>query len=99
VPQGKFLNAAAEAETNLAPQDLRTTVKAIEKNLGRQETVPNGPRVIDIDILLYDRITVNTPNLTIPHPRMCERDFVMIPLKEIAPLIAKELAYADHNKR
>ena len=95
--QEKFFNAVLEAQTDLSPQDLRATVKSIEKNLGRQETIRNGPRIIDIDILLYDRITVRTPQLTIPHPRMLERDFVMTPLKEIAPALASELT-SRHNK-
>ena len=97
--QGKFLNAVLEAQTDLPPQDLNAAVKLIEKDLGRQETVRNGPRIIDIDILLYDRISITTPQLTIPHPRMLERDFVMSPLKEIAPDIANVLTDENYKKR
>lgn len=84
-PQTKFINAAAEIKTAISPDELLTLVKSIELHMGRVPTVTNGPRVIDIDILLYDNITLDTPRLTIPHPRMCERDFVMRPLREIAP--------------
>ena len=62
----------------------------IEHDLGRVRTVPNAPRTIDLDILLYDQIHLNTPELTIPHPRMNSRDFVTEPLKEIAPHLFKE---------
>ena len=88
-PQGKFLNMVARATTTLQPAELLTTLKEIEVDLGRTKTVVNGPRTIDIDILLYDRETISTTVLTIPHPRMHERDFVMLPLAEIAPHIAK----------
>ena len=94
--QGKFLNAVCEAQTLLTPFDLIKTLKSIEMNLGRTQTVRNGPRPIDIDILLYRNVMINTSELAIPHPRMLERDFVMIPLKEIAPDIVKELVHAGH---
>ena len=84
-PQGKFLNAAVKAATRLRPHCLLDVLKKIEKKLGRQKTVRNGPRPIDIDILLYDNAVINTPTLTIPHPRMMERTFVLIPLREIEP--------------
>jgi 2-amino-4-hydroxy-6-hydroxymethyldihydropteridine diphosphokinase len=84
-PQGKYLNAVLKAQTDLSPHNLLKHLKTIENQLGRFKAVSNGPRTIDLDILLYDRIFVNTPELTIPHPRMWQRDFVMIPLKEIAP--------------
>ena len=84
-PQGKYLNAALKTETFLTPAKLLLTIQKIEKKLGRIRTVVNGPRTIDIDILLYDELILNTPHLTIPHPRMWQRDFVMRPLKEIAP--------------
>ena len=85
IPQGKFLNAVLKSQTDLAPQDLLKFTQSIEKKLGRVKTIKNGPRTIDIDILLYDRLIFSTPDLTIPHPRMFERDFVLIPLKEIDP--------------
>lgn len=89
--QPKFLNAVLEAETKQTPQELHKTVKTIEKNLGRTKTFLNGPRTIDIDILLFGKETINTPELKIPHPQIFKRDFVFNPLKEIAPQIAKKL--------
>jgi 2-amino-4-hydroxy-6-hydroxymethyldihydropteridine diphosphokinase len=83
--QPNFLNQVVRAETTLDPFDLLEYLKAIEKQLGRQETFRFGPRLIDIDILLYDDLVLNTPKLTIPHPRIHERAFVLIPLAEIAP--------------
>ena len=89
-PQGKYLNAVAECTTQLLPEDLLFALQEIEKSIGRVKTVVDGPRVIDLDILLYDQIKFNKPNLTIPHPRMYSRDFVLNPLKEIAPHLFKE---------
>jgi len=86
--QEKFLNGAIKAETLLSPNDLLNLIKTIERQLGRMVTVKNGPRPIDIDILLYNNISIKTPTLTIPHPRMFEREFVMTPLKEINPEIS-----------
>lgn len=91
-PQGKFLNAVAECETAIKPVELLHTFQNIEKAMGRVKTVTNGPRVIDIDILLYNKLTIQSTELTIPHPRMLEREFVMQPLREIAPELAKELS-------
>jgi 2-amino-4-hydroxy-6-hydroxymethyldihydropteridine diphosphokinase len=90
-PQGKYLNAVLRATTELSPEKLLIKTKVIEQKLGRTPTVRNGPRPIDIDILLYDDIAFSTPELTIPHPRMRERDFVMNPLSEIAPGVARAL--------
>ena len=90
-PQGKFLNAVLKAETTSSAVDLLNLLKNIEKQLGRKETVHHGPREIDIDILIYDKMKINTPDLTIPHPRMLQRDFVMTPLKEIEPSLVDEL--------
>ena len=84
-PQEKFLNAVLKASTELSPELLHSQTRRIEKDLGRIRREVNGPREIDIDILLYGHITLNFPGLTIPHPRMLERAFVMGPLKEIAP--------------
>ena len=97
--RGKFLNAVAKAETNLSPGNLRRTLKTIEQALGRVKTAKNGPRTIDLDILLYDMDVINTSELIIPHPRMLNRDFVMIPLKEIAPDLVEELFHASRQKR
>lgn len=82
-PQGLFLNAALKAETGLAPLELLKAAHAVEAKLGRVRTVKDGPRTIDIDILRYDDVTLNTAELVIPHPRMREREFVMQPLCEI----------------
>ncbi|MCK4982949.1 MAG: 2-amino-4-hydroxy-6-hydroxymethyldihydropteridine diphosphokinase [Victivallaceae bacterium] len=90
-PQGKFLNGALKAETSLDPNALLSCLKSIETELGRKKSMKNGPRPIDIDILLYDNIVINTPMLTIPHPQMLERDFVMRPLQEIEPDIIEQL--------
>ncbi len=84
--QPEFLNLAAEAFTTLAPTELLRAVKSLEAALGRPKTGPRwGPRVIDIDILLYDGAPVEAPDLVVPHPGMEERAFVMVPLAEIAP--------------
>lgn len=83
--QRKFLNGALEIKTSLKPQDLLKAIKKIEKDLGRVKTVKNGPRVIDLDILLYNKKNIHEKKLIIPHPRMWQRDFVLRPLKEIFP--------------
>ncbi len=88
--QGKYLNAVAKAQTEFSPMDLLRFLKDIEGRMGRVKTVLNGPRIIDIDILLYDSLKLSTPHLTIPHPRMFERDFVMTSLKEIEPHLLVE---------
>jgi 2-amino-4-hydroxy-6-hydroxymethyldihydropteridine diphosphokinase len=83
--QGWFLNQVMEIETTLTPEELLTFLQGIENKLGRKRLIRWGPRVIDLDILLYGNRTIETPKLIIPHPRMYERGFVMIPLQEIAP--------------
>lgn len=82
-PQGKYLNGIIELETNLAPAELLAMLQDIEHQLGRTRTVKNGPRTIDLDILLYGDRKIHEPGLEIPHPRMYEREFVMKPLKEL----------------
>ncbi len=94
--QGQFLNAVLEAHTKLSPRQLLSKIKEIEVKLGRVHREVDGPREIDIDILLYDDFVLGLPELTIPHPRMLERDFVMGPLKEIAPHVAEALTRAHH---
>jgi len=89
--QENFLNAVLQAETSLDPHQLLSLTQNIEKKMGRTRDVLNGPRTIDIDILLYNNQSISTLTLIIPHPRMLERDFVMNPLKEIAPDIAENL--------
>jgi dihydroneopterin aldolase/2-amino-4-hydroxy-6-hydroxymethyldihydropteridine diphosphokinase len=83
--QPRFINMAAEAETDLPTRVLLRRLKDIEKRLGRVETLRWGPRTIDLDILLYDGLVLKEPDLEIPHPLMHERDFVLAPLSEIAP--------------
>jgi 2-amino-4-hydroxy-6-hydroxymethyldihydropteridine diphosphokinase len=83
--QPAFLNMAVKAETRLEPAALLATLKRIEQELGRAPTVRWGPRIIDMDILFYDDLVLETPEATIPHPRLHERAFVLIPLADIAP--------------
>ena len=86
--ENAFINAAVCVETTLAPHDLLAATQAIEREMGRKRKSKDGvyhDRVIDIDILLYDDLYIDTPDLRIPHPLMYERDFVMVPLKEILP--------------
>ena len=80
-----FYNAAIKVHTELRPRELLLHLKHIEEKIGRTPTVPNGPRLIDLDILLYDDVVMSSPTLTIPHPRMHERAFVLSPLADIAP--------------
>jgi len=83
--QGKFLNGAAELQTELEPLDLLAALQAIEAGLGRVRTEHWGPRPIDLDILLYDDRMIDRPGLCVPHPLLAERAFVLVPLAEIAP--------------
>jgi 2-amino-4-hydroxy-6-hydroxymethyldihydropteridine diphosphokinase len=83
--QGWFLNSVVEVETDLTPRQLIRAALEIEQALGRRERVPKGPREIDIDILLFGTSVVRMAGLEIPHPRMTERRFVLVPLAEIAP--------------
>jgi 2-amino-4-hydroxy-6-hydroxymethyldihydropteridine diphosphokinase len=86
--QDWFLNCAAHGVTELPPRELLHALKAIERQMGRAERVRNGPRVIDLDILLYGNQVIEEDGLVIPHPRMHERLFVLQPLREIAPKLA-----------
>ena len=83
--QPRFLNAALRGRTTLEPAALLALLKRIERELGREAGVRFGPRVIDLDILLYGDRSIASEALTIPHPRMAERPFVLVPLAEIAP--------------
>lgn len=80
-----FLNIVVEGETNLLPSELLIFTQSIEHEMKRVKTIVNGPRIIDVDILLYEDEKVETEDLVIPHPRMKERAFVMVPLAEISP--------------
>jgi 2-amino-4-hydroxy-6-hydroxymethyldihydropteridine diphosphokinase len=83
--QDWFLNCVVEVETNVEPQKLMQVLLEIERSLGRERTVPKGPRIVDIDILLFGSAVVKEPRLEIPHPRMNDRRFVLVPLAQIAP--------------
>ena len=85
IDQPRFLNLVCQVYTRLAPKELLTLVKSIELKLGRAPRTSNAPRPIDIDILFYGDQVVDTPELVIPHPRLTERAFVLVPLAEIAP--------------
>ena len=80
-----FLNCAVAMRTELIPREFLAGILEIERSMGRQRTQPKGPRIIDIDILLFGAAHINTPTLTVPHPAMAERRFVLEPLAEIAP--------------
>jgi 2-amino-4-hydroxy-6-hydroxymethyldihydropteridine diphosphokinase len=84
-PQPDYLNGCALLQTTLEPLPLLEQLLAIERRFGRQRGERWGPRSLDLDILLYGDVVVTTESLQIPHPRMCERAFVLVPLAEIAP--------------
>ena len=86
VDQPKFINGVIQLETTLLPEDLLEVCLAVEQQFGRVRNpkMKNGPRTLDLDILFYGETTVNTERLTIPHPRLKERDFVLEPLKELS---------------
>jgi len=83
--QPEFINAVAALDTALAPDALLTELQALESSAGRSRSFANAPRTLDLDVLLYDDLQVETDTLTLPHPRMHERAFVLAPLVEIAP--------------
>jgi 2-amino-4-hydroxy-6-hydroxymethyldihydropteridine diphosphokinase len=83
--QAWFLNAVLEAQTDLPALDLLHSLRAIESAMGSKKPFAKGPRLIDLDILLYGTDTIATPEIQVPHPRMLERRFVLVPLAEIAP--------------
>jgi 2-amino-4-hydroxy-6-hydroxymethyldihydropteridine diphosphokinase len=80
-----FLNCVVEAETPLEPRQLLEKLQAIERKLGSKKLVPRGPRIIDLDILFYETAVVHEAGVEIPHPRLTERRFVLVPLAELAP--------------
>jgi len=84
-PQARFLNGAARITTNLSPTVLLKKIKDIENKFNRVKNTRNGPRPVDIDILLYGKDKIHKPGLIIPHPGIFKRPFVMKPLKEICP--------------
>lgn len=80
-----FLNCVVEGETTVPPEVLLKELRELERRMGSKKLVPRGPRLIDLDILVYGRQTINLPELQVPHPRMHLRRFVLAPLAEIAP--------------
>ena len=100
--QADFLNMVIEADTTLSPLELLDFCQHIEKHLGRKREIRFGPRTIDLDILLYNNENSKTERLIIPHPRMHERAFVLIPLNTIAPEViipSTKKRVADHIKQ
>ena len=85
--QPKFLNQVIEIETCLEPSELLAALKRVEKEMGRKPATRYGPRLIDLDILLFDRLVMQMPGLTIPHPMLTQRAFVLVPMAEIAPRV------------
>jgi 2-amino-4-hydroxy-6-hydroxymethyldihydropteridine diphosphokinase len=83
--QDWFVNGVFQLETLLSPFDLLRAMKGVESAIGRVETVRWGPRIVDLDLLFYDEAVIRTPEMEIPHPRLHERQFVLVPLAEIAP--------------
>lgn len=86
--QPDFINAVAEVETGLEPHALLAALLGTEARFGRVRDRRNGPRTLDLDLLLYDGLSLDTPDLTLPHPRLHLRAFVLVPLAEIAPDLA-----------
>jgi 2-amino-4-hydroxy-6-hydroxymethyldihydropteridine diphosphokinase len=91
--QPDFLNQALKAETRLTPHNLLQFLKNLETRLGRQPGIRYGPRLIDLDILFYDDLVMDTEELTIPHPRLAERAFVLVPLAAIAPNVSHPILH------
>ncbi len=90
--QPQFLNMVCYGQTACSPDELLRSVQTIEVALGRELSFRNAPRPIDIDILLYDDLYLETDRLTIPHPRMSERAFVLVPLAEISPFVIEPVS-------
>ncbi len=96
--QAWFLNQVVKAETYLKPEALLAHLKRLESALGREPNFTNGPRLIDIDILFYDDLVIYTPPLVVPHPRLHERAFVLLPLAEIAPDLVHPVLHKSINE-
>lgn len=95
--QPEYLNAVVEVETDLAPHDLLEACLSVETRMGRVRAEPWGPRTIDVDVLTYGDETIDEPDLVVPHPRMHERGFVLVPLAELTadPSLPGELRLAS----
>lgn len=95
VDQPRFLNLVCLVTTELSPEELLLQVKTIEHKLGRVASPRFGPRLIDIDLLLYDELILDSPSLTLPHPGMLHRAFVLLPLSELAPALQHPALHTD----
>ncbi len=84
---GWFLNGVVQLDTDITPRSLLSVLREIERSLGRDENNRSGPRTIDLDILFYGERVINEPDLVVPHPRLHQRRFVLMPLSELAPLV------------
>ena len=87
LPQSRFLNTVISAETLLSPPHELKAIQEIEEFLGRERDIPQGPRTIDLDLLLYDGLVIETEDVTIPHPRLHQRRFVLEPLAQLCPTL------------
>ena len=96
--QDAFLNQVVKVTTYLEPEPLLRHLKRMETALGRVPNFQNGPRVIDIDILFFDKMIINTPPLVVPHPRLHERAFVLVPLAEVEPDFIHPILQRPINK-
>jgi 2-amino-4-hydroxy-6-hydroxymethyldihydropteridine diphosphokinase len=96
--QPRFINMVVQIETTLKPNDLLRLLKDIEKEIGRQDSFHWGPRMIDLDILLFNALVLNEENLQIPHPYLHEREFVLKPLNEIAPDVIHPVFHMSIDK-
>jgi 2-amino-4-hydroxy-6-hydroxymethyldihydropteridine diphosphokinase len=97
--QDEYLNAVVAVDTTLAPHDLLHVAQAVEAAAKRVRDVRFGPRTLDVDVLLYDDVTLDDTDLTVPHPRMWERDFVLVPLRDVAPELVTNLSGGGHGVR
>jgi len=95
---GWFLNGVVQLETDLTPLSLLEMLQEIERSLGRDDEHRSGPRTIDLDILFYGDRVINEPRLTVPHPRLHQRRFVLMPLSELAPLLAHPTRHRSVNQ-
>jgi 2-amino-4-hydroxy-6-hydroxymethyldihydropteridine diphosphokinase len=93
-----FLNGVVQLETDLTPRSLLEMLQEIERSLGRDDEHRSGPRTIDLDILFYGDRVINEPGLTVPHPRLHQRRFVLMPLSELAPLLAHPVRQRSVNQ-
>ncbi len=96
--QGAFLNIVVELRTELEPYELLELCRTLERAAGRERRIRWGPRTLDVDVLWVDGVSVDDDELTVPHPRMYQRNFVVVPLLEIAPDLNDELASLGYDE-